>query len=112
MKEHKFERPIRALYKFLASLWAISVPSPMRNPVSGWFELSYAQFLTVPRLVMESMPIEWRRKMVQLIQEMDDTFDWRPEGQYWVRLRDKQGRFCEAPLADYRHGNIEHLRRK
>jgi hypothetical protein len=81
------------------------------SPISAWFELSYAQYLTVPRLVMESMSYEWQKEMARLLQEMDDTFDWRPpEGRYWVRLRDGHGRFCDAPLSDYRRGNIEHLR--
>lgn len=81
------------------------------SPISLWFELSYARFLTVPRLVLESMPIEWQRQMAALLQAMDDTFDWRPkEGRYWVQLKDGQGRFTEAPLQDYRRGRIEHLR--
>ncbi|MFA6271093.1 MAG: hypothetical protein WC657_07870 [Candidatus Paceibacterota bacterium] len=83
----------------------------VEESLSLWFELSYAQFLTVPRLVMESMPAEWQNKMAALLQEMDETFDWRPsEGRYWVRLKDDNGRFMEAPLNDYRHGSCEHLR--
>jgi hypothetical protein len=83
------------------------------DPLNLWFELSYAQFLTVPRLVMESMPIEWQHKMAVLLQEMDDTFDWRPHGgRYWVRLKDDKGRFADAPLNNYRHGNINHLRKR
>jgi hypothetical protein len=82
------------------------------DEIHDWFELSYAQFLTIPRLVMQSMPREWQKKMVALLEEMDDTFDWRPgAGRYWVRLRDADGKFCDAPLDDYRHGSIEHLRR-
>jgi hypothetical protein len=82
------------------------------SPIHNWFGLSYAEFLTVPRLVIQSMPVEWQRKMVALLGEMDDTFDWRPEnGCYWVKLRDDQGRFSDADLGDYRHGNIEHLRK-
>lgn len=80
--------------------------------IHDWFELSYASFLTVPRLVMESMPPEWQRRMVALLQELDATFDWRPKsGRYWVRLRDEHGRFSDAPLGDYRRGSVEHLRR-
>jgi hypothetical protein len=83
------------------------------SPINNWFELSYAQFLTVPRLVMESMPAVWQTQMAALLQEMDDTFDWRPtEGRYWVKLRDRHGRFTDAPLDDYRHGSIEHLRKE
>lgn len=81
------------------------------TPISDWFELSYAQFLTVPRLVMESMPLAWQEQMAALLQELDDTFDWRPaEGRYWVKLRDARGRFTDAPLDDYRRGSCEHLR--
>jgi hypothetical protein len=81
------------------------------EPIQAWFELSYAQFLTVPRLVMESMPVEWQRKMALLLYEMDETFDWRPTGgRYWVRLRDAHGRFTHAPLNDYRRGSVAHLR--
>jgi len=81
------------------------------SPISEWFELSYAQYLTVPRLVMESMPFKWQEQMAKLLQEMDDTFDWRPkEGRYWVMLKDGKGRYSHAPLNDYRRGSIEHLR--
>ena len=79
--------------------------------LSLYFGLSYAQFITIPRLVMESMPDEWQGKMAALLEEVDETFDWRPkEGCYWVKLRDTEGRFADAPLADYRHGSCEHLR--
>ncbi len=83
------------------------------SPIHTWFELTYAQFLTVPRLVMQNMPLEWQEKMAALLDEMDETFDWRPkEGRYWVKLRDANGRFWHAPLEDYRHGSCEHLRIK
>lgn len=81
--------------------------------LSCWFELSYAQFLTVPRLVMESMPPVWQARMARLLEEMDATFDWHPkEGRYWVKLKDEKGRYTDAPLQDYRHGSCEHLRRE
>lgn len=85
----------------------------IESPVNEWFELSYAQFLTVPRVVMESMPLKWQRQMAMLLSEMDETFDWRPkDGRYWVRLRDDQGRFAKPDLCEYRHANIEHLRKE
>lgn len=81
--------------------------------LSRWFGLSYAQFLTVPRLVMEAMPPAWQARMAKLLDELDGTFDWRPkEGAYWVRLRDDKGRFSDPDLCDYRRGSAEHLRRK
>jgi hypothetical protein len=84
------------------------------TPIFDWFELTYAQFLTIPRLVMQSMPVEWQNKMVAPLNEVDKEFDWRPqEGHYWVSQRDDQGRFVELNenICDYRHGNIEHLRK-
>jgi hypothetical protein len=83
-----------------------------QSPIHEWFELSYAQFLTVPRLVMESMPLDWQLRMARLLRQMDNTFDWRPkEGRYWVKLKDGEGKYCDAPLGDYRRGSVEHLRR-
>jgi hypothetical protein len=83
-------------------------------PINNWFELSYAQFLTVPRLVMQSMPQEWKEKMAALLNEMDDTFDWRPtDGTYWVKVKGEDGRLRNPPgeICDYRNGSVEHLRR-
>ena len=92
------------------------------TPVWDWFELTYAQYLTVPRLVMQSMPLRWQRKMVRLLREMDEEFDWRPaEGNLWVKLNIKEWDcleenwepvFVDPPYCDYRHGSVEHLRRK
>lgn len=85
-------------------------PSPT-DDVHNWFELSYAQYLTVPRSVLQSMPSEWQRKFVALLEEMDETIDWRPkEGRYWVRLKDSKGRYVADPLMDYEHGRrlVEH----
>lgn len=85
----------------------------IEEPLHIWFELSYAQFLTLPRLVIENMPLEWQLKMKSLLEELDDTFDWRPkEGRYWVKLKDAKGRYCDAPLADYRYGSVSHIRKQ
>jgi hypothetical protein len=83
--------------------------------VSGWFELTYAQYLTIPRSLLQAMPPKWQRRFVACLNELDDTFDWRPEdGRYWVELRDGEGRFVADRLKEYRrpdHGYIEGLRR-
>ena len=80
-------------------------------PINEWFELSYAQFLTIPRLAMQSMSIEWQRKMAELLRELDLTLDWRPKsGRYWVRLRDSNGKFSRPEHCNYRHGKIKELK--
>jgi hypothetical protein len=80
----------------------------------GWWDLSYAEYLTIPRGVMQSMPDEWQKKMVALLYEMDATIDWHPnDAMYWVELRAlaydrhghaKKGIRLDDPLADYERG--------
>lgn len=75
------------------------------EPIHGWFELTYAQYLTVPRSVLQSMPADWQARFVALLNQLDEVVDWRPaEGRYWVRLKDASGRFVSDPLADYERG--------
>ncbi len=78
---------------------------PGNEALHLWFELSYARYLTIPRLVMYSMPDEWQLQMAKLLEELDETLDWRPtEGRYWVKLKDAKGRYVSPPHEDYRHG--------
>ncbi len=85
----------------------------------GWFGLSYAQYLSIPRSVLQSMPDNWQRKFARLLRELDDSIDWRPKvGAYQVRLRvhtyefdeDKSrevgvwGAELDDPLHDYNRG--------
>lgn len=73
--------------------------------VHHWFGLSYAQYLTIPRSVLQSMPGEWQRTFAACLAELDRTIDWRPsEGRYWVRLKDDRGRYVHDPLMDYERG--------
>lgn len=75
------------------------------DAVHTFFELSYAQYLAVPRTALQSMPVEWQRRFVQCLEQLDDSIDWRPsKGGYWVSLRDSKGRFMRDPLADYERG--------
>jgi len=76
----------------------------LESPIHGWFELSYASYLTVPRIVLESMPYEWQKQFTALLEDLDESIDWRPdEGRYWVQLRGSDGRYRYDPLCEYRH---------
>lgn len=73
--------------------------------VHTWFELSYAQYLTIPRSVLQSMPDGWQERFTRCLQELDDLIDWRPkDGKYWVQLKDRHGRYREDPFMDYQRG--------
>lgn len=44
-----------------------------------WFELTYANYLVLPRSVLQSMPDEWQQRFVGALREMEDAFghlDW------------------------------------
>lgn len=77
----------------------------MTRDIHAWFELTYAQYLTIPRSVLQSMSDEWQAQFTTLLDELDETMDWRPqEGRYWVTLKDSKGRFAADPLQDYERG--------
>jgi hypothetical protein len=72
------------------------------------FELSYASYLVLPRVLMENMPPEWQARFVQMVGEIEDRFGSYPEeGHYMVYLKNDKGRFMRDPLCDYRHVRLE-----
>lgn len=73
------------------------------EPIHLWFELSYANYLAIPRSVLQSMPREWQRKFVLLMDELDETIDWRRSG-VTISLRDEKGRYVHDDLVDYERG--------
>lgn len=83
--------------------------------IHGWFGLSYAQYLTLPRTALQSMPEEWQTRFVTCLRELDESFDWRPhEGyQFWVQMRGA-GNFVKLekhePFMDYKRGRRRILR--
>ena len=83
--------------------------------IHGYFELSYAQYLTLPRTALQSMPEEWQARFVTCLRELDESFDWKPRhgNQFWVLMRGA-GHFIKLgdhePFMDYRRGRRRVLR--
>jgi hypothetical protein len=78
----------------------------MDEPIHVWFELNYAQYLTIPRSVLQSMPLEWQSRFVACLEELDDAIDWRPQnGRYYVYLKDANGKYAKDPFMDYQRGS-------
>ncbi|MGG4444533.1 hypothetical protein [Brevibacillus fortis] len=85
--------------------------------IHEWFELTYAQYLTIPRSVLQSMPETWQKKFVVLLEELDET-QWLSllpkDTCYKVELRQMKdslngrgwtwGGKVSDPLADYQRG--------
>lgn len=87
------------------------MPEPIiveNGGIHEFFGLSYAQYLAIPRTVLQSMPLEWQEKFVKCLEEMNETFPgWMQKGCsfYHIQLRDAEtGKFVEDYLADYERG--------
>ena len=81
--------------------------------VHGWFELSYASYLVLPRSLMQAMPADWQHQFVRLLEDMQASFR-QPNDHYTVLLRGERGRFVPDPFRHYRYpdsGAIEEARR-
>lgn len=70
-----------------------------------WFELSYASFLTLPRVLMHEMPDDWQGKMADLLTEYSETFPNQPDIGTRVQITDATGKLVACPrwLTDYKH---------
>lgn len=70
-----------------------------------WFGSSQACWLTLPRVLMHSMPDDWQERMAGLLCEFDQAFPNQPELCTRVSITDHGGRRMGYPswLVDYRH---------
>lgn len=49
------------------------------EPIHGWFDLTYSNYLVMPRSVLQSMPQEWQAQFCTLLDEAREAFghlDW------------------------------------
>ena len=83
------------------------------EPMHDFFELSYVQYLVLQRSVIQSMPLPWRTKLRRLMDELDETIDWRRSG-YFVRREDADGNEIEDDLANYERGRrrVPHIQKE
>jgi hypothetical protein len=73
------------------------------EPIHTWFELTYANYLAIPRSVLQSMPRSWQKKFVALLEQLDELIDWRRSG-LEISRRDESGKFIVDDLVDYARG--------
>lgn len=78
-----------------------------RTDLAAYFGISYASWLTLPRVLMESMPKSWQESMATLLNEYDDAYPNQPELGTTVRVT-KGGKIIKTPewLINYRHPNL------
>lgn len=80
-----------------------------------WFGLSYASWLTIPRVLMHEMPDKWQGKMAALLREYDEAFPNQPDIGTQVRVTTVKGKLIKTPewLINYRypiHAEIDKLK--
>ncbi len=74
-----------------------------KEDLNLWFGLSYASWLTLPRVLMQEMPEEWQKKMALLLHEFGDTSPNQPDFGTRVQLT-INGKLTKTPgwLLNYR----------
>ncbi len=81
------------------------VASPQMSCVEdvySWFGLTGANYLVVPRVLLQAMPPEWQHRFVRLLDGLRGTFV-QENDTYTVLLRGEGGAFTTDPLRRYRH---------
>lgn len=75
-----------------------------RTDLAAYWGLSYASWLTLPRVLMESMPPEWQQRMAVLLNDYEDALPNQPGYGTTVRIT-QNGRLVPTPdwLTNYRH---------
>ena len=77
------------------------------EPIHDYFGLSYASYLVMPRVVLQSMPVEWQRQITELLREIEETLgDWNDNGTYYkvTKLTEDGGALVEDDLQYYERG--------
>lgn len=69
-----------------------------KDYIHNWFGLSYANYLVLPRSILQSMSDEWQKKMTDLLYELEDKIS--DEGlilmpDYTVEARDSNGKYIK-----------------
>ncbi len=82
------------------------------SPLHQWFGLSYASWLTLPRVFICAMPDDWQAKMKDLLLEYEKNFPDGCEGADGTRvLCTKDRKLVKTPpdLINYRHPDPEFI---
>ncbi len=64
-----------------------------------YFGLSYASWLTMPRVMMHEMPDDWQAKMADLLREWEETWDTSHLPGTMVIGVGEKGKFKKFPAA-------------
>ena len=74
------------------------------GPIHLWFGLSYSSYMVLQRTILQSMPHECQQKLIDLLDEVEETLEIPEHPNFQVLARNDRGRFIEDPLRDYNRG--------
>lgn len=77
-------------------------PIDENEPIHAWFGLSYAKYLVLPRSILQSMPVEWQKDFVKLLEQLDiNCINMDVEAPDYSVSAKKDGKFIKDPFRDY-----------
>jgi hypothetical protein len=78
---------------------------PTEDHVHTWFELTYANYLVLPRTLLQSMPDWWQAEFVKMLETLREGFAHLEHAPgYSVQARGAGGRFIKDPTPHYNRG--------
>lgn len=80
--------------------------------IHSFFGLSYSSYLILPRVALQSMPAEWQRKFVEMVEQIPEHLPDLPEmepASYKVLHLDANGKFTKNKFPGYRHNNLRSI---
>lgn len=73
--------------------------------IHTYFELTYANYLVIPRTLLQSMPLEWQSVFVGLLQQLDAYFRHVEKPPvYAVSCRGYDGKYIRHTVPHYERG--------
>jgi hypothetical protein len=90
----------------------MSTAATSHEPIHHWFELTYSNYLVLPRSILQSMPQDWQARFVRCLEELRDVAPDDAPDSYWVRAT-SGNRFVRDPYSNYERGRrVVELRSK
>jgi len=88
--------------------WFAVAPS---DEINRWFGLTYASWLTIPRVLLQDMPDEWQAKFVALLEEYENSYPNQPATGTRVQLTDLNNKLIKTPewILNYRRPDFNML---
>lgn len=84
-----------------------------QSKLDDFFGLSYASWLTLPRVFLNDIPDEWKKQFTELLEQLEDRYPNAPNMSNRVMLVDASGKFRKTPkeLINYRRPDRDFLKR-